>query len=92
MKKTIAVLAISFLFAQAGFAAQHEMSAGDKAAGDKPAATQAPKAASKAKKCPKGKVYSKKDKKCIAKAHKGTTPAAPATPATPAEPSTGKAQ
>jgi len=85
MKQAIAAVALglTFVLANAAFAAQHEMPKADK-----PAAAQEQKAENKkpAKKCPTGQIYSKKEKKCVAKPEKRATPATPAAPATPATP------
>ena len=83
MKQTIAavVFGFSFLLAGASFAAQNDAPKGDTNAAA-PAQTQK----AKRKACPKGQVYNKKEKKCMAKVAKGATPATPATPAAPAAP------
>ena len=66
MKKLLiaTVSSLAFLLAGATLAAQHEAPKGD----TKPAAEQKKdtKKASK-KKCPEGQMYSKQDKKCVAK-------------------------
>ena len=82
MKQNIAAAIFGFAFLLAGtsFAAQSDMPKGDNAA----APAQAQKAKRKA--CPKGQVYNKKDKKCMAKVAKSATPAKPAAPAAPAAP------
>ena len=84
MKQSIAAAVFGFAFLLAGtsFAAQNDMPKGDNAA----APAQAQKAKRKA--CPKGQVYNKKEKKCMAKVAKGATPAKPAAPAAPAAPAT----
>jgi hypothetical protein len=90
MKQVIAALALASAFLVAGnVVAQNDMPKGDTNAAAPAQANKQdaakPAKATKRKRCPRGQVYNKKEKKCMARVAKGA-PAAPATPAEPATP------